>query len=611
MQPQVQYQHYIPQFILRNFSHPYKPLGGKRARNRHKSEPGRLRRGENVLNVVHLASEEPQIREAPVSRWFGRVNMYEDAADAIKGQKQIEDKLGRLESQSAIVIQRIKKAHERGQTHVRLERREKDQLRKFLFIMKYRGPRFHDKYLSGDEKIYQWEDKNLLRAYMAQKGFRDPREVWLDNLSAILDLDMDAEGEWVEKLPTLMFPPDATMFMIHVQHSYMAFCTPSDKNVEFILTDQVYNIFEGPTCESYSVETRENLGSLYLCFHEFGPISGRLIIVLRSSLLPQSLEDADPKTKMDRERILAAAAAQFPNAKDVKSILADLPVSKATNSCVRVVNGRLETAPGYAGKARRNDLFDFRFWQLNTSHVHTINSIFLDNIHSCNSIVFRTKPSFQRTLEAYMTTNSGDFKNIGGRQRGAPFSRYESFQKLSIVLKALGSDKVPRWHDDRQSNQTSYIQSIDDMWLNIMVSCFEKGSDDTLVSGKTDFWNTYRILDGTTDKFVEDLKQSWKLYRLHSVVFYHSRILEDELWQRTINNVCRFMVQFHPRRIWLFVKHMRWMFSDEYAALQQNYIGTGPILAAKTTALLKSEIEDSIARGKFGNCRRSMVRTNY
>ncbi|KAK2016843.1 hypothetical protein LZ32DRAFT_635745 [Colletotrichum eremochloae] len=560
MQPQVQYQHYIPQFILRNFSHPYKHLGGKRARNRHKSEPGRLRRGENVLNVVHLASEEPQIREAPVSRWFGRVNMYDDAADAIKGQKQIEDKLGRLESQSATVIQKIKKAHESGQTHVRLRRWEKDQLCKFLFIMKYRGPKFHDKYPSGNEKIYQWEDKNLLRDYMAHKGFRDPREVWLDNLSAILDLDMDAEGEWVEKLPTLMFSPDATMFILHVQHSYMAFCTPSDKNVEFILTDQVYNIFEGPTCESYSVETRENLGSLHMCFHEFGPISGRLIIVLRSSLLPQLLEDADPKIKMDRERILAAAAAQFPNAKDVKSILADLPVREATNSCVRVVNGRLETAPGYAGKARRNDLFDFGFWPLNTSHVTTINSIFLDNI---------------QTLEAYMTTNSGDFKKIGGRQRGAPFSRYESFQKLSV---------------------TTYIQSIDDMWLNIMVSCFEKGSDDTFVSGKTDFWDTYRILDGTTDNFVEDLKQSWKLYRLYSVVLSHSRILGDEHWQRAIDNVCRFMVQFHPRRIWLFVKHMRWMFSDEYAALQQTYIGMAPILAAKTEALLKAEIEDSITR---------------
>ncbi|GJC90063.1 hypothetical protein ColLi_12901 [Colletotrichum liriopes] len=254
--------------------------------------------------------------------------MYDDAADAIKGQKQIEDKLGRLESQSATIIQKIKKAHDNGKSDVCLRRSEKDQLRKFLFIMKYRGPGFYDKYLSGDEKTYQAEDKNLLCAYMAQKGFRNPREVWLDNLRAILDLEMDAEGDWIEKLPTLMFPPDAAMFTVHVQMSYMAFCTPIDQNLEFILTDQVYNIFEGPIYESYSVETRENLGPMYLCFHEFGPISGRLIIVLRSFLLPQPLEDADIKVKRAREMMLEGAAAQFPNAKDATSILADLPLRK-------------------------------------------------------------------------------------------------------------------------------------------------------------------------------------------------------------------------------------------------------------------------------------------
>jgi hypothetical protein len=104
-----------------------------------------------------------------------------------------------------------------------------------------------------------------------------------------------------------------------------------------------------------------------------------------------------------------AAATQFPNRK-VKSILADLPVAKATNTYTRVVNGRLELAPGESGTPRSKDRFCFRFWPISTKHVDTINSIFLDNLLRCNSIVFGSTPPFRRTLEAYMTTRAHGFK---------------------------------------------------------------------------------------------------------------------------------------------------------------------------------------------------------
>ena len=58
-------------------------------------------------------------------------------------------------------------------------------------------------------------------------------------------------------------------------------------------------------------------------------------------------------------------------------------------------------------------------------------------------------------------------------------------------------------------------------------------------------------------------------------------------------------MQFHPRRIWLYVKHVRWMFSDEYAMLRDVYVGNVPIFAAKTKALMKPEIEDEVVKGQF------------
>jgi hypothetical protein len=39
--------------------------------------------------------------------------------------------------------------------------------------MKYRGLGFYGKYLSGDQYSYRSEDKNLLRSYMAEKGFEN------------------------------------------------------------------------------------------------------------------------------------------------------------------------------------------------------------------------------------------------------------------------------------------------------------------------------------------------------------------------------------------------------------------------------------------------------
>jgi hypothetical protein len=178
------------------------------------------------------------------------------------------------------------------------------------------------------------------------------------------------------RLRDLMFPADTTLFIFYAQHSYMAFCTPAEKDDEFILTDQAYNLFKGPTHNTFCVETGDYVGDTYMCFHEFGPISPRLIIVLRSGTLPKALEDKDSKVKKASQKMLYGASAQFPEPENVRSILKDLPVAKAMNSYSRVVNSRLELAPGESGTPQSRDRFTFRFWPISTKHMNIINSIF-------------------------------------------------------------------------------------------------------------------------------------------------------------------------------------------------------------------------------------------
>lgn len=489
----AQYQHYIPQLLLRNFSHPYKPPRKNipEQKGKFRAEKGKYR-GDKVLNVVDLSSDEPQLLEAPVSRWFGQENMYKEVADAIKTKKDVEQELSKLECRTAEILQKIKKAPENGEAGIWLTRSERNMLRKFLFIMKYRGLGFYEKYFCEDPQAYDSEDKHLLRAYMADKGITRPRDVWLHNLRAILHLDMDAEGAWTNKLPKLMFPADANMFVFHAEYSYMAFCTPAEKHDEFILTDQCYDVFEGPTNETFCAKTGEYYGAQYLCYHEFGPVSPRLIIVLRSCVLPEALEDANSEIQKARQMMHDAAAAQFPDPQKVKSILADMPVAKPANNYTRVVDGRLELAPGESGTPRSRDMFCFRFWPISTKHVDTINSVFLDNLLRCKSVVFGSKLPFRRTLEVYMTTRAHGFKKVGVGEHGARMSRFACLEKLSVVLKMLGSENVPVWFDKDGGSQP-FLQSLDDMWLEMAKIIFEVDVE-LLESEATQFWQAYSVL---------------------------------------------------------------------------------------------------------------------
>jgi hypothetical protein len=103
---------------------------------------------------------------------------------------------------------------------------------------------------------------------------------------------------------------------------------------------------------------------------------------------------------------------------------------------------------------------------------------------------------------------------------------------------------------------------------------------------------------GTQRTIAKDLDQAWRLYTLHTLVLNAISSLHIGLRRTACANLFVLVVHMCPGRVWLFVKQRRWMLSDEYAKLQEEYIGTDVILAARTKALLQVEPEDRVIFGR-------------
>ena len=76
---------------------------------------------------------------------MGLTDMYRDFAHATN-QHYLEQQLSKLESRAGQIISKIKKAFEANENEVWITRPERDDLRKFLFIMKYRGSMAHKRF---------------------------------------------------------------------------------------------------------------------------------------------------------------------------------------------------------------------------------------------------------------------------------------------------------------------------------------------------------------------------------------------------------------------------------------------------------------------------------
>ena len=437
-----QYHHFIPQFILRNFAHPYRsPTGkgrAKRLSNRGSQKKTGLYPGDSVLHVIDLSNDNPELAESPIRRTFGLTDMYRDFAKA-SDQHYLEKQLSKLESQTAMIISKILKAFNSGNQAVWISRQERDDLRKFLFIMKYRGKGFHERFVGDEVKGYVEDDKEKFMKYMQEKGFQKPLDLWFHSIKVILELKMDHKGEWMKSLINRLYPDDALWFIMHTEWMYLALCTPSGTGTEFILTENCYNVCEGPQTVLVDPITGERRYGLWTNYHEFSPVSPKLMMVLRSFVLPNSEEDMNESIKRWRETMYKLCISQHANPAAANSILADLPVKKPRNSYSSVGSHRIELLEGEDGSRRSYHWFCFQFFKLSTEHVNKINTIMLENSHTCQAIAFTSQSALRMTIEYYLTLPASQGFKLVGDKANDPKLSYLS--KLEHILKKLGSDK--------------------------------------------------------------------------------------------------------------------------------------------------------------------------
>ncbi|KAL9040441.1 MAG: hypothetical protein Q9214_004486 [Letrouitia sp. 1 TL-2023] len=446
-----QYHHFVPRFILKNFAHPFKPQSdapkGTSKRGRRKKKGGYYP-GEPMLYTINLAGNTAEVVEAPVSKTLGMTDMYRDFTDA-KNQHSLEEQLSKLECRVGVIIRKILKAFEAGEKDIWITRPERDILRKFLFIMKYRGLGHHKRFFHESRESYSLEDKERLLKYMREKGYKKPLDVWFDNIKAMLEMKMDPEQKWKDWLLKHAYPDDAMWFIAHSQMMYLALCTPSDKNGEFLLTENAYNIFEGPETTSINADTNQPESQVYTEFHCFSVISPKLIIVLRSFMLPIPEEDANDAIRASRKRWFELCAAQHMEPLKASSILRDLPITKARNSYSELVNGRLVLLDNEDGVPRSHDRFCFRFFPISTQHTDKINSIMLEQSAKISTIVFKTRQAARNTLETYLqmpceVSRNIFFKNV----RSAPDDpTLVVLRKFEQVAKELGSNVTAIYHE--------------------------------------------------------------------------------------------------------------------------------------------------------------------
>ncbi|KAL7932475.1 hypothetical protein V8C35DRAFT_328423 [Trichoderma chlorosporum] len=555
----IEYQHFIPQFILRNYSYPFKcpkaeHQGKKKCKCKH--EKGKYP-GDAVVNCVDLSHSSFRLETYSVKRIFGASNMYSDpAAASSEEQRRIETMFSKMESQASTIYRRIIKGHEAGDTAITLTRIERNMIRKFLFLLKYRGSSFHQQFYHDKLEDYPFNNRELLFEYMKEHRFSTPRDVWYHNLETIMNLEMDPEDEWMKELPRKMFPDDALWFIMHVGMYYMAICTPSELADEFILTENCYNVFEGSSKFAVDEVTGQVTGGYQAAFHEFAPISPRLIIVLRSLALPNPEEDYELKISQERHNIFWSMIENVsgPNS---KSMLEDLPIKKCRASYARIINGEAHPTPEYDGKYRSSDKFYFTYYPVRNDHVRIMNNIFLDTAYKSNVFAYRNLKTLKDILETYVSGPCEFHKVLCDDWD----KRYSFLRGLETFSRSLGSQKSLVWRDLKghpghpgppAESVTNKINEFKQM-MNRRLQ--KAGSHHDQATG---FLELYQKLRGDLrGSFEGEVAQAGKMVHFQAVVETVGSNCSPVIQARNREIVASMFRRSYCSRYWLYLKLLR------------------------------------------------------
>lgn len=271
--------------------------------------------------------------------------------------------------------------------------------------MKYRNAGFFYRYVHDQADDYSADDREAMMEYMNRKGFTKPRDVWFDNLRGLLDLNMDAGGVWMHDIQAQIYADDAKMFILHTQDSFMAFCEPESWDEEFLLTQNAYFVFEGPSNPTLDLPSGSVRPETYVEYHKFAPVSPRLIIVLQSNFLrPPTTDGVPPWVSQMWKEIMSKMRTKLLYPDAAGSILQDIPIHRSEAFYTRARDANWSP--------KEDDMFTFHCFKLPSAHVSIINNILLEEAYTTSSIAYRSATFLRTSLERYLQDTTPGMKDL-------------------------------------------------------------------------------------------------------------------------------------------------------------------------------------------------------
>ncbi|PFH47922.1 hypothetical protein AMATHDRAFT_66550 [Amanita thiersii Skay4041] len=382
-----QYHHYIPRFILRRFQvEKGDEQGDKQTKNRKKIGQKKSQKADQeVIHYFDLETSKLELRS--LSKAYGMTNLYKDV-QKIENANHLEERLARLENDVALITKRMHDALESGR-HFEIERRQLEDLRKFLFIMHYRKATISSSY--SDEghprnaPITRW-----IEQVKQTMGIDDQVGVWLYFLNFFLNTSHKAIVSRYHELHGGIYdnsgfrPPvggsledyPSSDYAILAENYFLGIVEAAD-DTEFILSNNGFGIWEG----TFFGEV-PGVHKLYV-------ISPRIALLLRNN--------------MCKDGFFAAS---------VDSHLFDIPLSPAQVNYAGgkqfVVADRQDVARVHqkltqhrlSSKGDR-DVFNFRIIKLTIEQTLTVNKFIMLNVTERDAITFRSKDAMVDTLLMY------------------------------------------------------------------------------------------------------------------------------------------------------------------------------------------------------------------
>lgn len=148
-----QYQHYVPQTILRKFTSFVKPRLEDYANRQDWNRDVQKAKKKAHINVLEFDNSfnNGQLKSRATTKTFGILNMYD--AD-------VEKQFSTLEQQNSKVIEKIEQDFFAHRASTTITRPEKNVLRKFIFIMMFRNCTFYEQYRMATDE-YDANDRRI------------------------------------------------------------------------------------------------------------------------------------------------------------------------------------------------------------------------------------------------------------------------------------------------------------------------------------------------------------------------------------------------------------------------------------------------------------------